>query len=123
MPVQTFGSLPSWGTSAHAPESRARTILRRKAMAAAVQPALQPPAPQPISQSAPASKTDWAPTAKVSIGALAGTIIILLTAFLGPHWKDWTKQDMTPAIGAAITNVLTFAIQYLVPERKWTIGS
>jgi len=59
----------------------------------------------------------------VSIGALAGTITILLTAFLGPHWKDWTKQDMTPAIGAAITNVLTFAIQYLVPERKWTIGS
>jgi hypothetical protein len=60
----------------------------------------------------------WAPTAKVSIGALAGAATILLSAFLSPHWKVWTQQDMTPAIGAAITNILTFAIQYMVPERR-----
>ena len=60
----------------------------------------------------------WAPTAKVSIGALAGAATILLTAFLSPHWRAWTQQDMTPAIGAAITNILTFAIQYMVPDRR-----
>jgi hypothetical protein len=60
----------------------------------------------------------WAPTAKVSIGALAGATTILLSAFLGPHWKAWTQQDMTPAIGAAITNILTFAIQYMVPDGR-----
>jgi hypothetical protein len=60
----------------------------------------------------------WAPTAKVSVGALAGAATILLAAFLGPHWKAWTQQDMTPAIGAAITNILTFAIQYMVPDRR-----
>jgi hypothetical protein len=60
----------------------------------------------------------WAPTAKVSIGALAGATTILLTAFLSPHWRSWTQQDMTPAIGAAITNILTFVIQYMVPGRR-----
>jgi hypothetical protein len=60
----------------------------------------------------------WAPTAKVSIGALAGATTILLTAFLSPHWRTWTQNDMTPEIGAAIANILTFAIQYWVPDRK-----
>ena len=60
----------------------------------------------------------WAPTAKVSAGVLAGAMTIILTAFLSPHWRDWTQQDMTPAIAAAITNILTFVIQYWVPDRK-----
>ena len=61
---------------------------------------------------------NWAPTAKVSAGVLAGAATILISAFLSPHWKNWTQQDMTPAIGAAIANILTFAIQYWVPDRK-----
>jgi hypothetical protein len=61
---------------------------------------------------------DWAPTAKVSAGVLAGAATILISAFLGPHWKNWTQQDMTPAVGAAIANILTFAIQYWVPDRR-----
>ena len=63
-------------------------------------------------------KKDWAPTAKVSAGVLAGAATILITAFLSPHWRTWTQQDMTPAVGAALTNILTFAIQYFVPDRK-----
>jgi hypothetical protein len=59
----------------------------------------------------------WAPTAKVSAGVLAGAATILISAFLSPHWKNWTQQDMTPAVGAAIANILTFAIQYWVPDR------
>ena len=64
----------------------------------------------------------WAPTAKVSAGVLAGAATILISAFLSPHWKNWTQQDMTPAIGAAIANILTFAIQYWVPDRKRQSG-
>jgi hypothetical protein len=60
----------------------------------------------------------WAPTAKVSIGALAGAATILLSAFLGPHWRTWTQQDMTPEVGAAISSILTFVIQYWVPDRR-----
>jgi len=60
----------------------------------------------------------WAPTAKVSAGVLAGAATILVSAFLGPHWKNWTQQDMTPAVGAAIANILTFVIQYWVPDRR-----
>lgn len=88
-------------------------------MAAIVQPALQPvAAPQP----ATSQPTDWAPTAKVSVGVLAGAVTILLTSFLAPHWKDWTSQEMSSSVGGAITSILTFGIQYLVPERKWTFG-
>ena len=59
----------------------------------------------------------WAPTAKVSAGMLAGAATILISSILGPHWKDWTQQEMTPAVVAAMTNILTFAVQYWVPER------
>ena len=75
------------------------------------------------SAAAPQSKSGkgykyWAPTAKVSAGVLGGALTILLSAFLTPHWRNWTQQEMTPAIGAAITNILTFAIQYWVPDKK-----
>ena len=60
----------------------------------------------------------WAPTAKVSIGALAGAAAVLISAFLSPQWRTWTQNDMTPEIGAAIANILTFVIQYWVPDRK-----
>jgi putative flippase GtrA len=60
----------------------------------------------------------WAPTAKVSAGVLAGAATILLTAFLGPHWRNWTQQDMTPAVVTAITTIVSFVIQYWVPDRR-----
>ena len=58
-------------------------------------------------------KTSWAPTAKVSVGVLAAAIVTLLMPWL----KQWMGSDPAPA-GAALTTVVTFVIQYLVPERK-----
>lgn len=80
-------------------------------MAAIAQPTLQTPARQRRGY-------DWAPTAKVSAGVLAGAATILLTALLGPHWRSWTQQDMTPGVVTAITTIATFAIQYWVPDRR-----
>lgn len=60
----------------------------------------------------------WTPTTKVSIGALAGATTILLTPFLKLYWNAWTHSDMTPEISAAITTILTFVIQWAVPDRK-----
>lgn len=60
----------------------------------------------------------WAPTAKVGTGALAGAVTVLLCAIIGPHWKDWTTQDLSPAIVAAFTTIFTFGIQYWVPDAR-----
>ena len=56
--------------------------------------------------------TSWAPTAKVSAGVLASAVTILVFQFV-PGANTWT-----PAVAAAITQVVTFAVQYWVPERK-----
>jgi hypothetical protein len=88
-------------------------------MAAIAQPALQTSiVAQHVNARHRKGYDYWAPTAKVSAGVLAGAATILIIAFLGPHWKNWTQQDMTPGVGAAITNILTFAIQYWVPDRR-----
>ncbi len=73
-------------------------------MTAATQTALQPPV----------GKTSWAPTAKVSAGALAaaGTTLLLGTM------KNAGGLDFSAEAGAAITTLLTFLIQYWVPERR-----
>ena len=63
-------------------------------------------------------KTNWTPTAKVSVGVLAGAVTMILTAILAPHWKNWTSQEMTPAVGGAITSIITFIIQYWVPDNR-----
>lgn len=60
----------------------------------------------------PPAKTSWAPTAKVSVGVLAASLVTLLM----PKLKQW-GLDSTSA-SAALTTVVTFVIQYLVPERK-----
>jgi len=86
-------------------------------MAAIAQPTLQP-AITTESKTRQRRDYNWTPTAKVSAGILAGAATILISAFLGPHWKNWTQQDMTPAVGAAIANILTFVIQYWVPDRR-----
>ena len=62
-----------------------------------------------------AAPTSWAPTAKVSAGALGGAATTLLLVML----KANNVQAIdTPEVGAAITAILTFLIQYWVPERK-----
>ena len=99
-------------------------------MSAQAQPALQPPvalvpqpAEPPVAQQAepPIAQppTNWTPNAKVSVGVLGGALATFIVPMVALHWKSWTGQDSTPAsIGAAVTSILTFVIQYWVPERK-----
>jgi hypothetical protein len=58
--------------------------------------------------------TNWAPTAKVSVGLLAGSMAALLL----PLWKKLGLES--PEAIASITTILTFMLQYLVPEREKT---
>lgn len=60
----------------------------------------------------PAPKTSWAPTAKVSVGVLAAAVTTLALLFMKK-----AGFDMTGETGAAMTSIVTFVIQYLVPER------
>ncbi len=60
------------------------------------------------------SKTSWAPTAKVSAGILAASVTTLLL----PVWTGLTKVDVSAPQAAALTTLITFVIQYWVPERK-----
>ena len=60
------------------------------------------------------SKRDWAPTAKVSVGILAASLSTLLL----PLWKKLTGSDLEAAQATAVTTLITFVIQYWVPERK-----
>ncbi|HKA22879.1 MAG TPA: hypothetical protein VKN18_31705 [Blastocatellia bacterium] len=53
--------------------------------------------------------TSWAPTAKVSVGVLAAAISTLILSF----WHAPTASQ-----GAALTTVITFVIQYWVPDSK-----
>jgi membrane protein YdbS with pleckstrin-like domain len=66
---------------------------------------------QQSTQPAPTT-TSWAPTAKVSAGILASAVTILIVQFV-PHANTWT-----PAAAGAITQIVTFVVQYMVPERK-----
>ena len=88
-------------------------------MSAIAQPTLQTPIAVRRSKTSQRRDYDyWAPTAKVSAGVLAGAATILLTAFLGPHWRSWTQQDLTPTVVTSITTIVTFLIQYCVPDRR-----
>jgi hypothetical protein len=55
------------------------------------------------------AETSWAPTAKVSVGALAAAVTTLILSF----WHTPTASQ-----GAALTTVITFIIQYWLPDRK-----
>jgi len=66
----------------------------------------------PQTSAPPASSTNWAPTAKVSAGILAASIVALLLPLLKAH------ISFEPAQAAALTTLVTFVIQYVVPERK-----
>jgi hypothetical protein len=61
----------------------------------------------------PAAATSWAPTAKVAVGALAGAVTLILVQAFGHY-----GFKLTPEAAGAVTTVITFAIQYMTPERK-----
>jgi len=68
----------------------------------------------PSAQAAQA-KPFWSPpTAKVGTGALAGALTTLLVAMLKGH-ANWINDA---AVVTAITSLLTFVVQYFVPERE-----
>ncbi len=60
--------------------------------------------------------TSWAPTAKVSAGALAGSAATLAAVLLKNYFKN-KGLEFSPEIGGAITSIVTFIVQYMVPER------
>ena len=82
-------------------------------MAAHAQPAHVPAA---VASASTPKNTNWVPTRKVGTGALAGAVTIVVMAFLGPHLKDGTGPANSASISAAITSIITFVIQYWVPE-------
>lgn len=52
------------------------------------------------------------PTNKVFAGALAGAVAVIIA------WaaKAFGHTDMPPEIAAAVSTVLTFVVQYIVPD-------
>jgi hypothetical protein len=62
----------------------------------------------------PEQSRNWAPTAKVSAGILAASV----TSLLLPLWKKLTHSDLEATQATAITTLITFTIQYFVPDRK-----
>ena len=80
-------------------------------------PAASAPALPSLPSTSPALAvpvTRWAPTAKVSAGILAASI----TSLILPFWTQLTGHDLTAPQAAAFTTVITFVIQYWVPERR-----
>jgi hypothetical protein len=59
-------------------------------------------------------KTNWTPTAKVSVGILAASVTTLLL----PLWKHFTNYDLQAAEATAVTTLITFGIQYLTPDNR-----
>lgn len=82
-------------------------------MAAPTQTLTQHPVSTTTSTQSPGSTTNWAPTAKVSVGILAASLTTLLLPLLSK-----VNISPEPAQAAALTTLITFAIQYIVPERK-----
>jgi len=80
--------------------------------------AQSPHAPAALAPASTQPKTNWVPTMKVGSGALAGAMTVLVMAFLGPHLKDWAGGANPESVSAAITGIVTFAIQYWVPEKR-----
>ena len=67
----------------------------------------------PPSDPKPVTPVSWAPTAKVSSGALAASLSVILINLAKSHgWAELGAAD-----GAALTTLITFLVQYFVPER------
>jgi len=81
---------------------------------------LAPPLPAPPAAQLPAQGADQskpffgAPTAKVGTGVLAGAITTIIVAVLKSYHASWISDA---AAVSAMTSLLTFVVQYLVPER------
>ena len=54
------------------------------------------------------------PTNKVLAGALAGALAAILTWVV----KTFAHQDVPAEIGVAVSTVITFAVQYMVPDSN-----
>ena len=57
--------------------------------------------------------TSWAPTAKVSVGVLAGAITLLAVRVI----EHYVHENVSADASSALTSILTFVIQYMTPER------
>ena len=53
------------------------------------------------------------PTAKVTVGALGGSLAAILAWMLAELWQI----DMPPGTEGAFATLLAFALAYIVPER------
>jgi len=88
---------------------------------AAASPALLPEtvatAAANASERTSSDNISWAPTAKVSAGMLAGALTTFLVIFIGPYLKK-NGFEFTAEATAALTTLLTFVVQYWVPERR-----
>lgn len=87
-------------------------LLKEDEMSAPAQ-TLTPQPGSTTTQAGSGSTTNWAPTAKVSVGILAASMTTLLLPLLGK-----ANISLEPAQAAALTTLVTFAIQYMVPERR-----
>lgn len=65
-----------------------------------------------MSQSGNERSTDWIPTKKVSVGVLASSFTVLILEIARQF--GW---NVTAEVGAAITSIITFIVQYLIPEN------
>jgi hypothetical protein len=81
---------------------------------AANEQTMTPPA---MATTPPATATKWtAPTAKVTTGVVAASLTTLIFSL----WVPLTghKLEWPPESAGALTTLVTFVMQYLVPERN-----
>ena len=77
-------------------------------------PAAEPPTIATDASAFTSQSTNWTPTAKVSAGVLASALTILIVQFIpAPHTHPWT-----PAAAGALTQIVTFIVQDMVPDRR-----
>jgi hypothetical protein len=55
----------------------------------------------------PPKTVNYVPSVKVSVGGLAAAVVALILSF----------SDPSPEQSAALTTLITFAIQYLIPDK------
>jgi len=72
------------------------------------------PAQTIVPEQSTTTTKNWTPTAKVSVGILAASITTLLL----PLWKKLTHSDLEATQATALTTLITFTIQYLVPDQN-----
>ncbi len=66
-----------------------------------------------VSANIKTGQSTWVPTRKVSVGALAGAISVLVIYVLNTYVL--TNKPLGPEVGSAFTTVLTFIMSWIVP--------